>query len=59
MGERQAESGEPHGDAELEGLATGVELTLASVLQGISMAILIPRISTVKVRARSNTCTCR
>jgi hypothetical protein len=45
MVERQAEPGEPHGDAELEGLATGVELTLASVLQGIAMAILIPRIA--------------
>jgi hypothetical protein len=31
--------------AELEGLATGIELTLASVLQGIAMAILIPNIA--------------
>jgi len=45
MVEQQIETGEPHGDAELEGLATGVELTLASVLQGIAMAILIPRIA--------------
>src|SRR5215475_14044020 len=45
MVERQTESGEPQGNAELEGLATGVELTLASVLQGIAMAILIPRIA--------------
>ncbi len=29
---------------ELEGLATGVELTLASVLQGIPLATLIPRL---------------
>jgi hypothetical protein len=29
---------------ELEGLATGVELTLASVLQGIALAILVPKI---------------
>ena len=29
---------------ELESLATGVELTLASVLQGIALAILVPKI---------------
>ncbi|GAB4122309.1 MAG: hypothetical protein Fur005_39930 [Roseiflexaceae bacterium] len=29
---------------ELEGLAVGIELTLASVLQGIPLALLIPRI---------------
>src|SRR6185295_1583420 len=45
MVERQVEVDESHGIAELEGLATGVELTLASVLQGIAMAILIPRIA--------------
>jgi hypothetical protein len=33
------------GDADLEGLATGIELTLASVLQGIAMAILIPGVA--------------
>src|SRR3954452_21364340 len=31
-------------NAELESLATGVELTLASVLQGIALAILVPKI---------------
>jgi hypothetical protein len=45
MIEQPTEPVEPAGDAELEGLATGVELTLASVLQGIAMAILIPRIA--------------
>jgi hypothetical protein len=29
---------------ELEGLATGIELTLASVLQGIPLALLVPRV---------------
>src|SRR3954464_7758993 len=29
---------------ELESLATGVEMTLASVLQGIALAILVPKI---------------
>jgi hypothetical protein len=43
MSERQVEP-RPI-DADLEGLATGVELTLASVLQGIAMAILIPQVS--------------
>jgi hypothetical protein len=33
------------GDADLESLATGIELTLASVLQGIAMAILIPKVA--------------
>ena len=32
-------------DSDLEGQATGIELTLASVLQGIAMAILIPRVA--------------
>ena len=45
MAERLTEGGESVGDADLEGLATGVELTLASVLQGIAMAILIPGIA--------------
>jgi hypothetical protein len=31
-------------DPELESLATGVELTLASVMQGIALAILVPKI---------------
>ena len=37
---------EPAGAAnpELESLATSVELTLASVLQGIAVAILVPKI---------------
>lgn len=34
----------PARNAELESLATGVELTLASVLQGIALALLIPKI---------------
>src|SRR5262245_53231374 len=31
-------------NAELEGLATSVEMTLASVLQGIALALLVPKI---------------
>jgi hypothetical protein len=42
MDEHVASGDEPPVSAELEGLATGIELTLASVLQGIAMAILIP-----------------
>jgi hypothetical protein len=34
----------PARNAELESMATGVELTLASVLQGIALALLIPKI---------------
>jgi len=45
MDDQQAGLEEPAADAELEGLATGVELTLASVLQGIALAILIPNIA--------------
>jgi hypothetical protein len=45
MAEQKTGAAEAAGDADLEGLATGVELTLASVLQGIAMAILIPRIA--------------
>jgi hypothetical protein len=45
MHNQQADLAEPAVNAELEGLATGVELTLASVLQGIAMAILIPNIA--------------
>jgi hypothetical protein len=39
--DRQSEAAS---NAELEELATGVELTLASVLQGIAIAVLIPKI---------------
>src|SRR3954464_14676594 len=34
----------PEPTSELESLATSVELTLASVLQGIALAILVPKI---------------
>ena len=40
--EDAAVAAEPN--AELEGLATSVELTLASVLQGIALAMLVPKI---------------
>jgi hypothetical protein len=42
MAEDAAAATEPN--AELESLATSVELTLASVLQGIALAILVPKI---------------
>src|SRR5215217_4412980 len=42
MAEDATAAGEPN--PELEGLATSVELTLASVLQGIALAILVPKI---------------
>ena len=42
MAEDVAAATEPN--PELESLATGVELTLASVLQGIALAILVPKI---------------
>jgi len=42
MAEDAAAAAEPNPD--LEGLATSVELTLASVLQGIALAILVPKI---------------
>src|SRR5438093_4052704 len=42
--ERQADTFVHTGNPELEALATGVELTLVSVLQGIALAILIPKI---------------
>jgi hypothetical protein len=42
MAEDAAAASEPN--AELESLATSVELTLASVLQGIALAILVPKI---------------
>ena len=45
MAEQETNAAEVAGDAELESLATGIELTLASVLQGIAMAILIPRVA--------------
>src|SRR5262245_22913985 len=45
MAEQDTDAAQSAANAELEGLATGIELTLASVLQGIAMAILIPRIS--------------
>jgi hypothetical protein len=45
MDEQQVDTTGQSVGAELEGLATGIELTLASVLQGIAMAILIPRIA--------------
>jgi hypothetical protein len=45
MSEQQLKTVEPTANAELEGTATGIELTLASVLQGIAMAILIPNIA--------------
>src|SRR5262245_52777788 len=45
MAEQDTDAAESAANADLEGLATGIELTLASVLQGIAMAILIPRIS--------------
>jgi hypothetical protein len=41
---RQADTFVHTGNPELEALATGVELTLVSVLQGIALAILIPKI---------------
>src|SRR5438093_1152000 len=44
MTEPQLEVAESAAKSELEGLAMDVELTLASVLQGIAMAILIPKI---------------
>jgi hypothetical protein len=44
MADQRAPEAEPAVDADLEGLATGIELTLASVLQGIALAILIPKI---------------
>jgi hypothetical protein len=45
MEEIMAEQETGAGDSDLESLATGIELTLASVLQGIAMAILIPRVA--------------
>jgi hypothetical protein len=45
MAEQEPGAAEAASDADLEGLATGIELTLASVLQGIAMAILIPRVA--------------
>jgi hypothetical protein len=42
--EQQADTSAHTDNPELESLATGVELTLASVLQGIAVAILIPKI---------------
>jgi hypothetical protein len=42
MAEDATAAGKPN--PELEGLATSVELTLASVLQGIALAILVPKI---------------
>jgi hypothetical protein len=42
MAEDAAAAAEPN--SELESLATSVELTLASVLQGIALAILVPKI---------------
>src|SRR4051812_45739791 len=42
MAEDVAAATEPN--PELESLATGVELTLASVMQGIALAILVPKI---------------
>ena len=49
MDDLQKNQDAPTGDAELESLATGIELTLASVLQGIAMAILIPNIAALIV----------
>jgi hypothetical protein len=45
MPEQEPGAAEDAPPADLEGLATGIELTLASVLQGIAMAILIPRVA--------------
>jgi hypothetical protein len=41
---RERQPAEPAVNTELEALATSVELTIASVLQGIALAILIPQI---------------
>jgi hypothetical protein len=41
---RTEHTGEPPVHAELESLATSVELTLVSVLQGIALSILIPKV---------------
>ena len=43
-GETQGDTFAQTDNPELESLATGIELTLASVLQGIAVAILIPKI---------------
>jgi hypothetical protein len=43
-GGQPADATPPTADPELESLATSVELTLASVLQGIALAILVPKI---------------
>src|SRR5690349_2438476 len=45
MDEGQPAIGEPGANPDLESTATGIELTLASVLQGIALAILIPNIA--------------
>jgi hypothetical protein len=43
VGDERAGALQPTHNADLENLATSVELTLASVLQGVAFSLLIPK----------------